>query len=347
MSIKVSIHGKNGNSQVFLGEVINQLSELLPDKRVILITDKNVHDIYGSLFADFSPIVLAPGEEAKSLRSLEFVASQLIDLQADRDSFLLGVGGGVVCDLTGFMASIYMRGCEFGYLATSLLAMVDASVGGKTGINFGGRKNMLGTFAQPSFVLCDPIFLDTLPPQEMKNGLAEAFKHTLLQDWSLWPHWTEHIQTMKQGDAEALTPILEQSIRFKAQVVNLDEQEKGWRKILNLGHTLGHAFESALGIPHGEAIAAGMMLDLDLSVRHLQFPPELAIEIKNWMKSVGYHDLRGQMALPLLEKYIRNDKKKSDDRLAYPLLKNPGEPELVSWTFAELIHHLQALWEHE
>ncbi len=335
---------ENGRSGIYIGDVINTLPDLLPDKRVIVITDRNVFEIYGSLLSHFSPIVLNPGEESKSLKSLTFIVEQLLEMNADRECFLLGVGGGVVCDITGFAASIYMRGCEFGYIATSLLAMVDASIGGKTGINLMKNKNILGTFAQPRFVLCDPIFLETLPHFEIRNGLVEAFKHCLIGGKELFDTWREKTDAILGLEPEIIMPLITQSVHFKANIVKQDEKENGIRKILNFGHTIGHALESTYGISHGEAVAAGIFADISLSVSLMNLDQDAALQIQTVLRKLGYTPYENQIDVEAIKKFIRNDKKKMAHRISYVLISEIGKANIYDFTIDELFLQLDRLY---
>ena len=176
---KITIKGKT-KSEILIGESFVNTSRYLPKKNVIIITDDNLHKHYSNDFPDFPVIKIGTGEQIKTLQTIEHIISQLIDLQADRKTFLLGIGGGIVCDITGFVASIYMRGINFGFVSTSLLSQVDASVGGKNGINFNSYKNLIGNINQPKFVICDIEMLYTLPKKEIKNGIAEIIKHSII-----------------------------------------------------------------------------------------------------------------------------------------------------------------------
>ena len=168
------ISGTTGASTILIGERLQNLADHLPDRKLIIITDQNVGRLYAESFPPASVITLEPGESSKSLAMVEKIFHRLLELEADRSSYIVGIGGGVVCDIAGFVASTYMRGLCFGYVATSLLAQVDASVGGKNGVNFGGYKNLVGTFNQPEFVICDPLVLRTLPEKEVLCGMAEV-----------------------------------------------------------------------------------------------------------------------------------------------------------------------------
>jgi 3-dehydroquinate synthase len=241
------------------------LKGLLTKERAMIICDSNTKMCLELLYKvcpetkSLSVLEILAGEENKKLSTCEKVWAEMIEQGADRNTVLLNLGGGVVTDLGGFVASTYMRGIRFVQIPTSLLGMVDAAIGGKTGVDFGGLKNMIGTFAGAEAVLIDSTFLDTLPPLHYQNGLAEVFKHAFISD--------KTILDLIDGKKDEL---ISRSVQVKMDVVKRDEFEKGERKKLNFGHTIGHAIESHLldsenPVLHGEAIAAGMIMETWIS----------------------------------------------------------------------------------
>lgn len=246
-------------SCVYVDAVGNILTQLLPEKRVIVISDTNIDRTHHSLIAPYEHILVGQGEQAKSLATLEDVYRKLIDLGADRDTFILGIGGGIVTDISGFVASTYMRGVKFGFVTTTLLGSVDASVGGKNGVNVGGFKNMVGVFAQPEFVVCDVALLQSLPDREFRAGLAEVIKTAILGDKELFEILEQTSFETLRKDTTLLEEVIARCIEVKANVVAQDEREGGLRRILNLGHTLAHAIEKcSQHYSHGEAVAIGL-----------------------------------------------------------------------------------------
>ena len=206
-----------------------------------------------------------PGEESKKLKVVEYLAEKLLAAGIDRTGFILAVGGGVVCDLAGFLASVYMRGIRCGYVSSSLLSQVDASTGGKNGVNLGGTKNILGIIRQPEFVICDTAMLLTLSDEEYLSGLAEMIKTAVIGDKELFELLEKNYGGIMDREYDLLTLLVAKSVRFKASVVTEDEMETGLRRILNFGHTFGHAIEMQTRIKHGFAVAAGMELATDFS----------------------------------------------------------------------------------
>jgi 3-dehydroquinate synthase len=216
-------------------------------------------------------VILQDGEQYKTMRSIEQIIDALIANRHDRQTTLIALGGGVIGDITGFAAAIYQRGVNFIQVPTTLLAQVDSSVGGKTGINHPSGKNMIGAFYQPRCVVADTDTLNTLPDRELSAGMAEVIKYGLIHDADFFGWLEQNIQGLMQRDQPLLSQAILVSCRTKAEIVAIDERESGIRAILNLGHTFGHAIESAMGYGnwlHGEAVAAGMVQAADLSQRH-------------------------------------------------------------------------------
>ncbi len=223
-------------------------------------------------------VILEDGEQYKTLHSIEQIIDVLIGQKHDRRTTLIALGGGVIGDITGFAAAIYQRGVNFIQIPTTLLSQVDSSVGGKTGVNHPQGKNMIGAFYQPQCVVIDTATLNTLPDRELSAGMAEVIKYGLIHDADFFA-WLEHnIDGLMQGNNELISQAISVSCQTKADVVAIDERESGIRAILNLGHTFGHAIESAMGYGnwlHGEAVATGMVMAADLSERHGWIAPEV------------------------------------------------------------------------
>ena len=246
-------------------EIFSQIKKELVGRRSFLLTDQTVHKLYeGELTKQFHSREILPipsGEEQKSLATIEALVEKLIRLGADRKSTLIAFGGGVVGDVTGFLASVYMRGIPYLQVPTTLLSMVDSSVGGKTGVNSGLGKNMIGTFYQPQSVWICMEFLKTLPEREFRSGLAEAVKSSLIKDQGLYPFIRENAAAIKKKDLPTLCKLSYESVLVKRWVVQKDEKEANLRALLNLGHTLAHSLEKHFNyrrIYHGEAVSVGI-----------------------------------------------------------------------------------------
>lgn len=237
---------------------ISHLKKIVDQKHSVIITDENIFGHHEKRFKGWNTIVLKAGEEHKVQSTVNAVIEQLISFEADRKTTLVGIGGGVITDITGYVASVYMRGINFGFVPTSLLALVDASIGGKNGIDVGVYKNMVGLIRQPSFILHDMSFLDTLPQCEWENGFAEIIKHACIKDAAMFKKLETSSFKTYQGKKKAISELVKRNAIIKTKVVQQDEFEKGDRRLLNFGHTLGHALENQYELMHGHAVAIGM-----------------------------------------------------------------------------------------
>jgi 3-dehydroquinate synthase len=314
-------------SKVVVGESFRNLIEYVPEEkrdRLIILTDKNVGGIYGKEFPKASIIKIGCGESVKTQKTVDEIVDQLLELGADRHTYLVGIGGGIVCDITGYVASIFMRGISFGYVSTSMLSQIDASIGGKTGVNHKGFKNLIGTFNQPDFVLCDLEMLNTLPKAEITNGIAEAIKHALIADPDYYQFIDENSAAILSLDKEVLEKLVARSIEIKTGVVNRDEKEKGERKKLNFGHTYGHAIESLSGIAHGQAVAVGMVKAAELSVKMGYCNENLVKEIKRLLQKFGLPTETKLSNKALLE-VILKDKKRKQDKVDFVFIREIGQ----------------------
>ena len=267
-----TIKGSTGVSKLLVGESVKNTGNYLPDSQIIIITDTVVEKLYADVFPPGHVITLGTGEKIKTLDTVNTIFEKLIEAGADRSSFILGIGGGIVCDITGFVASTFMRGVRFGFVATTLLAQVDASVGGKNGVNFEGFKNMVGVFSQPEFVICDMQLLQTLDVSEVRSGMAEIVKHAAIEDEQMFAFLEKNAQRALGLDPAVIEKLVSDSVVIKSTVVNRDEKERGERRKLNFGHTVGHAVEKTKGIPHGEAVSIGMVVAADISAQRDLLP---------------------------------------------------------------------------
>ena len=316
--------GKGCKSMISVGNSWLSVSELLPSKGVFIITDDNISSLYGNDFPPFPVISIPAGENSKRLSVIEKLASELLEMGAGRDSFILAIGGGVVCDLSGFLASVYMRGIRFGFVSTSLLSQVDASVGGKNGVNLGSAKNMLGTFSQPEFVLCDPVMIKTLPEEEYLSGLAEIIKTGAIMDIDLFQSIELNQDLILERDSDILRKLISRSVELKASVVNADEHETGLRRILNFGHTFGHVIETLASLKHGYAIASGMVLAGNISERTGMLPADenrrLRILLEKYRLLQDYYVSESDFINMILK-----DKKREDESVHFVLLNGIGK----------------------
>lgn len=317
------IQTKLGTSAIHVGETLENLDQYLPSGQSIIITDENIQNLYQDRFPDFPVITIGTGEKIKTLETVKDILRQFIDLSVDRSSFVVGIGGGIVCDITGFAASTYMRGLKFGFVSTTLLSQVDASVGGKNGVNLDAYKNMVGCFNQPEFVICDINLLNTLPPSEISNGMAEVVKHALIQDAALFEFLENNQKNALDLDWDTIFRLVSDSVRIKSTVVQKDEKETGERRKLNFGHTIGHAIEKIDGTPHGRAVSMGMAAAVHFSLAKGSISQPDVQRIESLLTGLNLpitldYDTDALIAAAL------KDKKREKDDIFYILLEKIG-----------------------
>ncbi|MEA3061539.1 MAG: 3-dehydroquinate synthase [Sphingomonadales bacterium] len=300
--------------------------------RLVVVSDETVWAAQGTRLERSglspAPVIVPAGEASKSWRRLEDVTERLLALGIERGDAIVAFGGGMVGDLAGFAAAILKRGCRYVQVPTSLLAQVDSSVGGKTAINAGGGKNLVGAFHQPAAVLIDPTTLDTLPPRELRAGYAEVVKYGLIADPSFFAWCEGNGAALLAGDAEARLHAIGTSVRMKSAIVGEDEREtKGRRALLNLGHTFGHAIEAESGYAmlHGEAVAIGMTLAFRFSAERGLCAAEDAGRVEAHLRSVGL-PTKLEIGTPeRLVAHMASDKKTSGGRVAFILARGIGQ----------------------
>lgn len=312
-----------------------ELKQLINPANSILLIDSEVSALHAGLFEEYRKIEIKAEEEYKSLEQVAEIAKQLLKLEAHRKTTLIGIGGGITTDITGLIAATYMRGIDFGFVPTTLLCMADAAIGGKNGVNLGLQKNLLGTIQQPSFIFYDAAFLQTLPSEEWSNGFAEVIKYACLFDAALFEELSEHDIKYYQDDKEALNLLIERCADWKNEVVIGDEKETANRKLLNFGHTAGHAIETLYQLPHGYAVAIGMMIACKVSEKETG----LNSSVKNRLQK-----LLQQYRLPVSIKMnteqvmevMRMDKKRYTDTIDYILLEDIGKPVIKELPFSAI-----------
>jgi 3-dehydroquinate synthase len=330
-----------------LGSLEKRLTKLLGGRlpRVFVVTSPEIWGLWSkevsASFTDPPTVIFLPsGERHKRLASVESLAQQLALAGADRDSLLLALGGGVIGDITGFLAAIYMRGIRYVQLPTTLLAQVDSAIGGKTGVNLLAGKNLIGSFHHPLAVIADTNTLATLPAAELRAGLQEAIKSGVIYDAKLFRFMEQNPDAILSGDAAALTRVVTASVRVKADVVSKDERESGLRMILNFGHTLGHAIEAATGykkLLHGQAVGWGSIAATYVSLHRGTVTQKEADRIIALILRYGPLPAFTAKAEKLVA-LTSSDKKNRSGRRAYVLAKGIGATEIVyDVTDAELV----------
>ncbi|HUW07288.1 MAG TPA: 3-dehydroquinate synthase [Williamwhitmania sp.] len=324
---KINVQGQHSSSTILVGESLLKLKEYIPEENTFIITDKNVYQLYQSHFPRMPLFIIEPGEESKSLKVAEEIYRWLLQENADRKSFIVGIGGGVVCDVAGFIASTYMRGIRFGFVSTTLLSQVDASVGGKNGLDLDGYKNIIGTFNQPEFVICDTALLSTLPITELRCGFAEVVKHTLIADKAMFERLEVNYHKALSLEKEIIDELVINSISIKAAIVSLDEREKGERRKLNLGHTWGHAIEKITGIPHGEAVSIGIAFTAWLSEKRGLLKSKEKERTIALLKNLGLPVSTDVSREAAVEAMLR-DKKREGGNLHFVMMNGIGQVKI-------------------
>ena len=320
----VHIHGKQGVSIICVGESIDRLSRYAPRENAIILTDSRVTELHGHRFPPGPIVTIGQGEDIKNLDTVAGIYQQLLQAGADRSTCLVAIGGGIVCDIAGFVAATYMRGLRCGYVATTLLAQVDASVGGKTGVNYRGYKNIIGAFNQPAFVICDTALLRSLPEEEISSGFAEIIKAAAIADADMFAYLEAHVSEALNLDPDVIKKLVYESIRIKAAVVNRDEHEAGERRKLNFGHTFGHAIEKTSDFSHGQAVSVGMCIAAQLSVERDLLTPAAVNRMTALLDKMGL-PLQAPVDVDLLWDALLKDKKREQNDIHFVLLERIGK----------------------
>jgi 3-dehydroquinate synthase len=314
---------------VFFDADFSLVEAKLQKDKTIFITDENVYAAHPEKFSGWKSIVIKAGEQFKNQQTVDLIIDQLIDLHADRQTFIIGVGGGVVTDVTGFVVSIYILGIKFAFVPSSILAILDECIGGKNGIDVGVYKNLVGVINHPEFLLYDYSFLETLPDDEWINGFAEIIKHACIKDNEMFQFLEKHSIMKFQASLKDTARIIKKNVDIKYNVVANDEHETGERKLLNFGHTIGHAIENTSRLPHGHAISIGMIAACHISE---------AINNFNKADTKRISDLLGKYELPIAFasdkqktwEILLHDKKKSGSNMSFVVLDTIGDAAIKS-----------------
>lgn len=302
------------------------LASFTKDKKVVIIIDETVAKLQQVYAYESFPIIPVPsGEQAKSWDIVTRICDQLLDLRLDRNAILVGIGGGVVTDLVGFIAAIFKRGIECIFVPTTILSMVDAAIGGKNGINVGTLKNMIGTIVQPKAIIYDYSLLDTLPERQWSNGFAEIIKHAAIQDSLMFEVLKQHQLSYYRQNKNALDDLIQSNVQIKVNIIERDPTEKGDRKLLNFGHTLAHAIEKKYSLLHGFAVSIGMMYAAKISAEKYSFDAVKALEYILVQYGLPiYFDFDFEDAIQL----IQIDKKAKHDGIDFILLEKIGQAKI-------------------
>lgn len=312
----------------------------------MIITDRNVDRLYGEKVLDslkgkeVYKFIIEPGERSKTFSMVESILNKMIENGLTRRSKIIALGGGVVGDIAGFCASIYMRGIQFIQLPTTLLAQVDSSVGGKTGINMPQGKNMVGSFYQPEAVIIDTDTLNTLPRKELISGMGEIVKYGVIWDYDFLNLIEENLKNILNLEEEVMKKIIKKCCEIKAEVVSQDERELGIRKILNFGHTIGHALEARTAYKrytHGEAVLIGMYYEALISKGLGYIEDEYFKKIENIIKNLGVSLDISEFSIESLVEAMMKDKKNKDGKISFIFPKGRGVVEEVFLNKGEIL----------
>ena len=321
----LEVKAESNLSNILIGEKFSNLPKYINNRKAIILTDSVVSGFYGKQFPKGIPVIeMGLGEKNKTLQTLEQIFDKLIEYEADRTSFLLAIGGGIVCDVAGFVASTFMRGMPFGFVSTTLLSQVDASVGGKNGVNFRGYKNMIGVFSQPEFVICDNEMLKTLEDKQFRAGFSEIIKAGAIKNAELFDYCEKMYDEALTHNKDVLVKMIYDSVEVKAKVVEADEREKGERRLLNLGHTFAHAIEKLTGILHGEAVSMGMVLAAKVSQKMGMISFSDTERLINVLKKYEL-PVKPNVDVALLFNAMKKDKKREGDDIHLVLLEKIGK----------------------
>ena len=342
---KLNIDLANRNYDILIGrDLLAKTGRLIAERfntsRIAVVTHPSIRQLFGEQIAsELTTVGQAPefievpeGESSKSLQQAEAIYDRLLEMNCDRKSALVALGGGVVGDLTGFIAATYQRGIPFVQIPTTLLSQVDSSVGGKTAVNHPRGKNMIGSFYQPKLVVIDLNTLHTLPQNEFRAGLAEVVKYGIIADARLFAFLEENAEAILSQDSHCLEHIIETSCAIKAGVVEKDEHESRYRMILNFGHTFGHAIETLTGYTgylHGEAVAIGMVQAAWLSTETGRCSEDVPHRITGLLKKLGLPSQPPDLKSQDIIKSMYHDKKTEHNQLRFVLVKGIGSVEIV------------------
>lgn len=330
---KQSFPFSSATTELYTGAGFSDLKKITNPAGAVLITDEHVYSAHARKFRGWNCIILKPGEAFKVQSTADAIIEQLISMEADRKTVLVGVGGGVVTDITGYVASVYMRGLRFGFIPTTVLGLVDASLGGKNGIDVGVYKNLVGLVRQPAFILHDMSLLKSLPVPEWQNGFAEIIKHACIRDAAMFRALSEKNLPYFRRSAADMAVLVRRNARLKARIVMTDEFEQGDRRLLNFGHTLGHALENQYELLHGQAVAIGMTYACHLSAQFCGF--RQTGEVTRLLSRYGLPTYAAFDPAKVFA-VLKMDKKRERTQMNYVLLERIGKAMVKPVDLAEL-----------
>jgi len=335
MQTTVYSTNKHSDTTIYLDTGYELYKELTANRRFALISCKNIVEAFPEIKETENLIIIDDKESRKNLATIEEIVSQLLQFGIDRHSYIIGIGGGIVCDITGFVSHIFMRGVRFGLVPTTLLAMTDAAIGGKNGVNFNENKNMIGSFDNPDFIIADSNFVQTLPENQYLSGLGEIIKYALIGNSQILNLLQNDTNKVLKRDMQTVNSLVEESILTKTRIVENDPLDTSIRHILNFGHTIGHSIEIQEKIPHGIAVVKGMNAAVDISQKLGLLNSDAASKIKNMLTGFGY-----DITYNLSEKHIEilcHDKKKDKSNIKFVLLEGIGKPVVKEMPIKQIV----------
>ena len=322
---------KYPNTQIFFDDSFENLSsyiQISDIQNVFYFIDKKVFEIYNDVFNSLKNIIIIDSnEKSKSIDYSASLINKLIHLEANKKSYFIAIGGGVVCDITGFIASIYMRGVRFAYIPTTVLSITDASLGGKNGVNFNGIKNLVGTINEPDFILIDLSFLISLEKSEIENGFAEIIKHACIASPELFLYLSKVKINFKSKDF--YYQILQKSISIKLDIVKQDLNDLNQRKVLNFGHTYGHAIEAKYNIPHGCSVSLGIVFACNISKQLGYLSIEKVKDVKKLLNKFNLPIDISRINIDDIMPFIFKDKKAKNEKIDFIILEDIGKAKIL------------------
>jgi 3-dehydroquinate synthase len=331
--IETALEG--GIVKTILDASFENVQDFHPQEKVIILTDETIFALHQQKFENYAVIKIDGTEKNKTQTTIDSIVSQMLEMDIDKSYMLVGVGGGVVTDMAGYVASIYKRGIKLGLVPTTILGMTDAAIGGKNGVNVGLYKNMVGTTYRPQFILYDFSFLETLPKAEWINGFAEIIKHACIKDAAMFDELAVNNIDYYFENKNAIALLIEKNVALKTAVVVNDEHETGERYLLNFGHTFGHAVENLYNLPHGHAVSIGMIMAAKISEEINNFDStskEKLIKIlQQYGLPVALQIDKGQVLSSL-----KKDKKRAGDSINFVLLNSIGDGIVQKIPFTQI-----------
>jgi 3-dehydroquinate synthase len=331
--IETALEG--GIVKTILDAKFENVQDLHPQEKVIILTDETIFALHEQKFKNYTVIKIDGTEKNKTQTTIDSIVSQMLDMDIDKSYMLVGVGGGVVTDMAGYVASIYKRGIKLGLVPTTILGMTDAAIGGKNGVNVGLYKNMVGTTYRAQFILYDFNFLETLPKAEWINGFAEIIKHACIKDATMFNELAANNIDYYFENKNAIALLIEKNVALKTAVVVNDEYETGERYLLNFGHTFGHAVENLYSLPHGHAVSIGMIMAAKISEEINNFDSTSKEKLIKILQQYGL-PVALQIDKVQVLSSLKKDKKRAGDAINFVLLNSIGDGIVQKISFSQI-----------